>query len=79
MADPLATNPEGYDVPFQKDGISVQPSSSFLYEGQHIQKITDAVETHKEAFVGHILRGEVLKIFGCIRTDDSVIMAPEHL
>lgn len=63
----------------KKVGVATQPSRSSLFEGHHILKMIEAIETHSNAFVRHIIGIEVLKIVGCIRTDDSATFAPKHI
>ena len=66
--------------PFQENRKSAAlPQIGFLYEGHHILQLIEAIETSTIVFVRHILRIEVLKIFGCIRTDDSVTLALKHI
>ena len=65
---------------FKRMGASsALPKDGFLYDGHHVLQMIEAIETSPHVFVRHILRIEVLKIFGCIRTDDSVTFALKHI
>ena len=57
---------------FKKASKGVLQRASFRHSPENILRMAKAAGDHDSPFVRHILRIEVCKFIGCLRTDDSI-------